>query len=358
MDAEQQLTEQRSEESFILDALGLGVLSGLEDGTITKINTAATRILRRTGEGLLGRNVSDVVASLSQLQNTPLEPITKRQELPVTLGDGTAGAVGFAIATFTGPDQRAHFVLQFQDIAPVRELRRQRDRLMAFAAVGDALPTVLHELRNPLAAITTHLEILVEEHEGLLQEDLNTLLTEVQRISLCLDGVSGFVRPARAHGLTAADSAVQDACRVLTPIAKRHGVELVTAVVPLPPLPLDRGVLSGIVFNLVKNALDASKPGHRVRVSMDLEENRRTLCLSVSDDGVGMTREVLSQCTDLFYTSKEKGSGIGLALCKRVAESAGGSLEVESELGSGTIVRVRLPVEVERSEPTRAGGMP
>ncbi|MFO0547541.1 MAG: HAMP domain-containing sensor histidine kinase [Polyangiaceae bacterium] len=206
---------------------------------------------------------------------------------------------------------------------------------------------MLHELRNPIAAITTHIEVLLEENSGPLEADLRALLAEVHRISLGLDGVSGFVRSIRSRGTVSAGDTVEGACRVLAPLAKRLGVELEVEVAPLPLLPFDRGVLSGLVFNLVKNAFDASKRGGRVRVVLSGEPTNRMVSLAVSDDGTGMSPEVLARCTDLFFTSKAKGSGIGLALCKRVAESSNGRLEIKSELNRGTTVTVWLPMDAE-----------
>jgi len=156
--------------------------------------------------------------------------------------------------------------------------------------------------------------------------------------------VAASLASARASGNTAIDLAVHEACRVLEPVAARVGVKLESRGPSLPLLPIDRGVMSGVVFNLVKNSIDASATGGRVRVEATLDRQRENFVLRVEDDGAGMSPEVLEHCTELFYTRKDKGSGIGLALCRRVAESSGGRLEVESELGRGTVVTVYIPV--------------
>ncbi len=332
------------DEASILDALGSGVLAVRDDGVVVRANAGAERILRRSQSELVGHSIATIVAPLEDLERASFEPITGRHELSVALGDGSTGSIGFALSSFQASDGRARYVLQFQDIAPVLELRKQRDRLLAMAALGDALPSVLHELRNPLAAITARLELMVEESEGAAQLDLHAVLTEVRRMSLGLDGVGGFLRSARASGNTAIDLAVHEACRVLEPVAARVGVKLESRGPSLPLLPIDRGVMSGVVFNLVKNSIDASATGGRVRVEATLDRQRENFVLRVEDDGAGMSPEVLEHCTELFYTRKDKGSGIGLALCRRVAESSGGRLEVESELGRGTVVTVYIPV--------------
>jgi signal transduction histidine kinase len=332
------------DEASILDALGSGVVSIRDDGVVVRANAGAERILRRAQSEMVGQPIEALVAPLAELEEASFEPVTGRHELTIALGDGTAGSIGFALSSFQASDGRARYVLQFQDIAPVLELRKQRDRLLAMAALGDALPSVLHELRNPLAAITARLELMVEESDGQLQLDLHAVLTEVRRMTLGLDGVGGFLRSARATGYTAIDLAVHEACRVLEPVAARVGVKLESRGPSLPLLPIDRGVMSGVVFNLVKNSIDASRDGGRVLVEATLDAPREHFVLRVEDEGSGMSAEVVERCTELFYTRKDKGSGIGLALCKRVAESSGGRLEVESQLGRGTVVTVHIPV--------------
>ena len=247
------------DEASILDALGSGVVSIRDDGVVVRANAGAERILRRSQHEMVGHPIEALIAPLADLEEASFEPVTGRHELTVALGDGSTGSIGFALSSFQASDGRARYVLQFQDIAPVLELRKQRDRLLAMAALGDALPSVLHELRNPLAAITARLELMVEESEGQLQLDLHAVLTEVRRMTLGLDGVGGFLRSARATGYTAIDLAVHEACRVLEPVAARVGVKLESRAPSLPLLPIDRGVMSGVVFKLVKNSIDASR---------------------------------------------------------------------------------------------------
>jgi signal transduction histidine kinase len=201
---------------------------------------------------------------------------------------------------------------------------------------------VLHELRNPLAAVTSMLEVIVEETCGDLQTDLHSLLWELRRMSLNLHGVSGIARPLRAKAYAAIDHAVREACRVLEATAACKGVNVLCEVDDLPLLPLDRGALSGIVFNLVTNAIDACSRGNQVIVRLSLDENG-ALSLSVQDDGKGMKPETLARCCELFFTEKDGGTGIGLALCKEAIAAAGGSLDVRSALGHGTTVNVSIP---------------
>jgi signal transduction histidine kinase len=92
------------------------------------------------------------------------------------------------------------------------------------------------------------------------------------------------------------------------------------------------------------NAIQACAAGSTVRLSAGLTEGGRAFELKVVDNGPGMTQQVWRRATELFYTTKRNGSGIGLALCKRAAEEAGGRFEIESVPGFGTAVTLKVPV--------------
>lgn len=324
----------------LLDSLGAGVLGVAPNGRVLVANRAACRLLDRAMEAVVGHDVAELFA--------PLEAIaadggSERREARVQTETGVK-TFGFTAGVYVDADtnELCHSVV-FQEITAVLELRHQRDRLLQMAALGDALPCILHELKNPLAAISTMLELMVEEAAGSqAQNDLYSLLAEVRRIHLTLQGVGGFARPVRTSRHEAIDHAVQEACRVLEPTAERRGISLRTEGPALPLLPLDRNVVSGAVFNLVRNAIDACGDGASIVVTTALEGD--TLVLSVKDTGPGMTPEVAARCTELFYTNKATGSGIGLALCKQIADGSGGSLDVETAVGVGTTVTLRFPL--------------
>ncbi len=112
----------------------------------------------------------------------------------------------------------------------------------------------------------------------------------------------------------------------------------------MPALFIDPAAIRAVVYNLVTNALHACAAGQTVRVSASFDDDRRVFVLSVADTGQGMSAEVLSRCTELFFTTKRVGSGIGLALCKELVTKGGGRLDVQSAEGKGTTVTIVVPI--------------
>lgn len=235
------------------------------------------------------------------------------------------------------------FVVVFQNITGFQKLRTERDRLMQLAAVGDVLPSVLHELKNPLAAVRTAVEVLIEDHpEGELAEQLHAVLNEIRRMGLVLDGVGRMKHELPSTRHFAIDQAVREAFAVLVPQAQGRGIRTSATIETLPLLPFDASAMRAIVFNLVTNAIHACRSGDAI--SIKLQREGGTLLMEIRDTGAGMTPEVKVRCTELFFTTKPRGSGIGLALVQDLTSSANGQLHIESLPSQGTAISVRLPL--------------
>jgi PAS domain S-box-containing protein len=315
---------------------------------IVLANPGAEKILGHPPDSLVGRRIEDVLGPLGDILSP--EP-RERGQKRIVRSDGMQITIGYSVSQLPGPARGdVHHVLLFQDITSYVEIRAERDRLLQLAAVGDVLPSLLHELRNPLASVTTSLEILVEDmDDGELRTTLHALLGELRRAQLTLQGIGTVGRDlATEGGHHAIDHALRDVCRVMDATAREAGVQLRPNIPDLPLLPLDAPVLRGVLFNLINNSIAATRG--RGTVDVDVVLRRGELVVAVSDTGVGMTPEVLARCTDLFFTTKPRGSGIGLALAKQALESVGGALQIDSTPGRGTTVTLRIPL------PERATG--
>lgn len=326
----------------VLRALPAGVLYLDERGGIVACNEHGAELLRTDPKKAIGANVATLFAPMVELR---ARAEGDRGEVTLRHADGTESVLGYRMRAVEGGS-----VVLFQDISSILALRRERDRLLQLAAVGEVLPAVLHELRNPLAAVTNMLELLVEETSDELQRDLHSALAEVRRIALSLQGIGGIGQSVRGHRYEAIDEAIDEAIRVLRPTAASAGVELEEDIGTLPLLPIDRTVVKGVIFNLVRNAIDACRRGDRVRVTARLLGDQFELV--VADTGRGMTPEVKARCCEIFFTTKGSGSGIGLAICRQAAERADGTLTLESEPGLGTTVTIVVPI---RPDPPATG---
>jgi signal transduction histidine kinase len=230
-------------------------------------------------------------------------------------------------------------------------VKRERDRLLNIAGVGTALPALLHEIRTPLASITAAVELLLEEMEDSPQrEQIHAVLSEVRRMKLSLDGVLTVGRRLRRDRCAVVDQACRHAWQIMSARARSLGIYSHCAVEDMPLLPLDPAVVGGIVHNLMINSIQACSAGQAVNLRAGLCDDGSRFVLTVVDNGSGMTAEVYNRCTEIFFTTKRNGSGIGLALCRRAVEESGGTLTIESVVGFGTSVTIEVPLGERDSE--------
>lgn len=330
-----------------LRALPTALLVVRDDGETLLANRRAGAVLGRARAEMEGADVASYLCPISKLLS-PAAHDERSARLELHLPSERTAIIGFAVSELRQLDgiTSGHvYSIVLKDITEVERVREERDRLLQIATVHEILPAILHEVKNPLAAIATTAELLVEEAEDPhVRESVHAMLHETRRIKLTLQGIGAVGRKLRSPRYEAVDHAIREAWVVLKPRAESMGVKARCSVPDMPLLPFDTSVICAIVFNLVTNAVHACHAGGELEVSARLEDEGRSFVLTVEDTGVGMTPEVLSRCRELFYTTKSRGTGIGLALCDRALTEASGSMTIDSAAGRGTRITLRVPV--------------
>lgn len=229
-----------------------------------------------------------------------------------------------------------------------RELLESQERLVRserFAAVGEAAAYVSHEIKNPLMVIgglARQVERTIKNGIAIKQK-LQIIQNEVLRLETFLGDLRDFTRPAlptkQEININEIVHAVGD---LMEGEAKKQGVTLVENLEPhLPPLQADPNQMKQVLLNLVKNALEALDRGGQVTLSSGAEDNQ--IWFSVQDNGGGMPPEVLEKIFNPFFTTKEKGTGLGLAVIHKIVTDHHGDITVDSSPDRGTRIKVSLP---------------
>jgi signal transduction histidine kinase len=230
------------------------------------------------------------------------------------------------------------------------------------AAIGRLLAGVAHEVKNPLNAMTIHLELLKQKVGSIkepivvpgpaggpgkpldLAKHVQIISSEIKRLD---EVVAGFLKFARPDELklqpVALANVIHDVVLTITPEAHRRRVTIRQECPPvLPDINADQGMLMQAVLNLAINALQAMPDGGSLRLGCRVASRRR-VALSVEDTGVGIPPEDLPRIFDLYFTTKEKGSGIGLSMVFRIVQLHDGEVEVQSTPGGGTKFTLFFP---------------
>jgi two-component system, NtrC family, sensor kinase len=222
------------------------------------------------------------------------------------------------------------------------------------SSLGKLAASVAHEINNPLAGILTYAKLLIRMHEeGELTEkaresctrNLRLVQRETERCSAIVRNLLDFARQ-RSPSLKEVDvsTVVEEALSLLAHRLLMQNVALEKDLPPMPLIKADFGQLRQSFVNIALNACEAMTKGGRLAVTARTEG--RTIEVRFADTGPGIAPENLSHILDPFFTTKEKGTGLGLSVVYGIIDRHGGTLDVESNLGQGTTVTVRLPVAV------------
>jgi signal transduction histidine kinase len=233
--------------------------------------------------------------------------------------------------------------------ARAEEALRRRDRL---AAMGELASTVAHEVRNPLNAVAMTAQRLRREFldappagepdRGELEELLAVMAAETRRIDRIVQQFLDYARPPRLRPEPVdLDALVVSLVERTRPLAAARGVSLEVGEGGAGEARVDAGQLGQALDNLLRNAIEATPVGGVVTVSARRDRDGRSI--EVRDTGAGIAPDALPRIFDLYFTTRAEGTGVGLAVTQQIVTAHGGTIEVESRVGEGTCMIVRLP---------------
>jgi signal transduction histidine kinase len=255
-----------------------------------------------------------------------------------------------------GPTEVADLAREFNKMAAAVESReRELVNSARLAAVGKMAAMITHEVRNPLSAIGLNTELLVEELGELDGERgaearalCRAINTEVDRLAEITETYLEFARlpEPKLHPEDLNELVTKAVQFVLKDIESKGGEVVVTLDPGLPPVEIDHAQIRQALLNLLRNAAEAleSVGGGRIEVSTEHRRDSRTVSLVVADNGPGITSDVLGKLFEPFFTTREDGTGLGLALTREIVRGHGGALEVSSRAGEGARFTFSLPL--------------
>ena len=212
--------------------------------------------------------------------------------------------------------------------------------------VGRLTAGVAHEMKNPLNAMTIHLELLKQKLAAgkSASQHVEIIEQEIRRLDERIQGFLKFVRPDEAKfGPVAIAPLVSSVLDAVQPEAHRAGVSISRGCTDGALLVAgDAAHLRDMFLNLAQNAVQAMPKGGRLSIDCAAQPNQRVR-VRVEDTGVGIAPENLTKIFELYYTTKERGTGVGLSMVYRTVQIHNGEIDVESTLGVGTTFIVVLP---------------
>jgi signal transduction histidine kinase len=238
-------------------------------------------------------------------------------------------------------------LLVMRDVESVRRIENEIELSRRLSAIGRLTSGVAHEVKNPINAIVVHLEVLRNKLQQLdpdTRRHLDVIGSEIQRLDRVVQLLVDFTRPVELR-LAAVDlrKVLDDVVLLVAPEAELHGVSVERAFPPEPlPVNVDVDLVKHALFNVVKNGIQAMPEGGALTIAA---ANRNGAAeVEVCDHGSGIPPAVQDKIFNLYFTTKQSGSGIGLPMAYRIMQLHHGSIDFESAENEGTTFRLRFPL--------------
>lgn len=339
--------EAREGDLATITALHESIVQSVASGLLTLDPRGRVSFLNRAGERMFGLALAAIAGQPAATWFSGFQAQTRRDDAEIVNARGERLQLGYDVFPLRGRDGRElGTAVIFQDLAPVRALEEAVQRSQRLADLGQLAAGLAHELRNPLASMCGSVEIL--KGSAALADDerrlMEIVLREAARLNDLVTRFLEFTRPEAPRRETV------DLSRVLAQTLEVFAHDPAAARVrihrTLSPAPVtcDPDQMRQVFWNLLANAAHACAVDGRTGViRVSCAEEGDGAVVSVSDDGVGIDPGHLHRLFTPFFTTKQAGTGLGLATVQRIVDAHGGSVAVDSVTGRGTTFRVRIP---------------
>src|SRR3972149_4750150 len=327
------------------------------NGNIVDCNQATVDLHGyQSREGLIGKNVLEFVAkkdhkrAIENLKKTFEQGSAKNLEYTFLTKDGCefSGELS-ASAVMDASGKPEYFVAITKDITEQKLLQEKLIISEKLAAIGQLASAVGHEIRNPLGVIrnsTYFLNMKLKDNtDEKVMKHLKILEREVNSADLLISDLLDFARKKPpALEPTDLNNVVMD---VLSCIFIPENIKVTTELCEIPPMLLDREQIQRVVLNLTLNAVQAMPEGGKLLIQTS--KHFDSVEIAFTDTGVGISKENMEKLFTPLFSTKAKGLGLGLSICKQIVEGHDGNITVQSTVGEGSTFTVKLPMLVKKT---------
>jgi len=350
------LAQLREYTNEILENLESGVITIGEDGNIQIINKFASRLLGKNYEELFNRHFT----VLPQYIQNPVESCLKKDKdrerfLKHWHSLKTEKKwLSIKSSLLTLEDNSEACIVLIDDVTEEARLEEQIRRNERLIAMSKLASFVAHEIRNPLNSINLIINLLKKKYKpsgeiGEYNEYVTTVQNEISRINNIVEEFINFARPPETKPAPIRfPEFFSQINRLFQERLKTSDITFTYIVEEHKKFLGDFEQLKQVFINLIENAIDAIEPPGEIIVTGKTKDNMYEI--QFRDTGKGIPEENLERVFDLYFSTKENGSGIGLAVVSQIISSHRGTIEVESKRGSGTNFIIRLPLEKSREK--------
>jgi len=244
-----------------------------------------------------------------------------------------------------------HLIRVSEDITECKRIEKEMARIAQLNLVGEMAAGIAHEIRNPMTSVRGFLQLLGDKEEcSRYKNYFDMMISELDRANSI---ITEFLTLARNKAMLLKKQNLVTIIRTLLPLLQKEGIKtdkyIQADLEEVPDLLLDEDEIRQLIINLVRNGLEAMPPGGKVIIRTYTEDNE--VVFSVQDEGKGISAEVLEKIGTPFFTTKDKGTGLGLAVCYSIATRHKATISVDTSPGGSTFyVRFKIDSNSDNNE--------
>lgn len=340
---EEELESNRTKYQALVESLQdtVGIIT--IDGYWVYMNKAGKKLFGITSTSeMIGRSIFEMIPKEEHMRVQ--EYIHSQQEkelleMTILRTDGQIKQTEVKIIPTVYNDRRTfHIVMRdMTERKKTEDLMQQTEKL---SVVGQLAAGIAHEIRNPLTAIKGFTQLLNQEVPNTY---MDVVLAELERVENIVSDLLILAKPqASVCKEIDIEKLLNDTIFLFHSEAHLHNIEFVSDIqLPNPVIEGEEDKLKQVYINLIKNAFEAMPGGGKVFIKA-FQSNEDSLVIQIIDEGIGIPADRIAKLGEPFYSTKEKGTGLGLMICNRIIKLHGGTLKIESEEKRGTTISITL----------------
>lgn len=343
----------------VFDHVDTAVLVTDSQGLIVYVNRLMTLLLEINEDYLIDRHYCEVMEEFAgACQYEILAVMQKARQNPevsgpveIMAGNGTDVLLPVKAEAHQMFDQRGSFIGAFLvvgDLLGSGRFDRAAAQSEKLAMVGQLAAGAVHEIKNPLTSVKGFIQLLQKESESSPKaEYFKIIIDEIDRVNNIVNEFLQLAKPAQPKRKPADLKKLWEDIRLL--VENKAFLHQIKIIEDLPrrikPVLLDCEQIKQVLINVVLNSFEAMPEGGNLTVRLYENDYETAACLEISDTGIGMDEETARRIFVPFFTTKETGTGLGLAVSAAIIENHGGHMEMTSQIGAGTTTLIYFPYD-------------
>lgn len=336
------------EKAVRIEAYNENVLQSVPSGVIGIDNAVCIKSVNQAAGRILGIDAADAIGKrFDEVFREPLTVILNetdtvaRMKCPYITNDRRHIWLGITTSQLiNSAGEKIGLIFVFSDLTDIKSLQSQVELKERLSQLGEMSAGISHELRNSMAVISGYAKLLSKKVDTSCQGTVDAIQVEIKSMDLIITELLAFAKPTV---LNTEEVLINDILKETVKAAIGGNDSIRVSIRESGPVSLkaDRVLLRQALHNLFVNAVEAMPDGGSIEIGLGSSHGKAEI--NIKDSGVGIPEEITSKIFLPFFTTKEKGIGFGLALVQKIIISHGGSIEVESKEGEGTLFRIILP---------------